>query len=59
VEKEEKSSKAFTSPQMKAERRLQLKNGMKVLHALSKYIKTSVEKDLIVDTLYFGSFLKS
>ena len=32
---------------------------MKIWHALSKYIKLHVDKDLVVDTLYFGTFAKS
>jgi hypothetical protein len=44
---------------MKADRRTQLKTGMKIWHALSKYIKVHVDKDLIVDSLYFGTFVKS
>lgn len=44
---------------MKADRRTQLKSGMKIWHALCKYIKLHVDKDLVVDSLYFGTFLKS
>jgi hypothetical protein len=44
---------------MKADRRSQLKLGMKVWHALGKYIRQHVDKDLVVDSLYFGTFAKS
>lgn len=43
---------------MKEDRKVQFKNGMKIWHALQKYIKLHVEKDLIVDSLYFGTFAK-
>jgi len=44
---------------MKLDRRAQLKTGMKIWHALSKYIRQHVDKDLVVDSLYFGTFAKS
>jgi hypothetical protein len=32
---------------------------MKIWHALCKYIRLHVDRDLIVDSLYFGTFAKS
>ncbi len=53
------AQKAFTSNEMKADRRTQIKLGMKIWYALSKYIRQHVDKDLVVDSLYFGTFAKS
>ena len=49
----------FSNEEMKAERRSQLKQNMKIWHAVCKYIHIQTEKDKIVDSMYFGSFFKA
>ena len=43
---------------MRNDRKIKIIKGMKIWHALVKYIAMQVDKDFIVDSLYFGTFTK-